>query len=129
MRNLRKILLLAVALVFCNIPFAQSFKIGSIDIYGNRKISSDTILSHLTVDDGDSISYENFKPENIVAALEQVPGVKHATVNPISGGSLYLALYLNLLITMPKPTLLSVSLIMSLAAHSDYIKHFLPRRR
>jgi hypothetical protein len=83
MQNLGKILLLTVTLLFCNIPFAQSIKIGSIDIYGNRKINSDTILSHLTVEEGDSLSDENFKPENIVAALEQVPGVKHATVNPI----------------------------------------------
>jgi hypothetical protein len=83
MRNFRKILLLTIALLFSNISFTQSFKIGSIDIYGNRKISSEIILSHLTVREGDSINHENFKPENVVAALEQIPGVKHATVNPI----------------------------------------------
>jgi hypothetical protein len=83
MRNFRKIFLITVSLLLCNIPFSQSFKIGSIDIYGNRKISSNIILSHLLFKEGDSINHESFKPENVAAALEQVPGVKHATVNPI----------------------------------------------
>jgi len=84
MQNLSKIIILVIVsfLVF-NFAFAQSIKIGSIDVYGNRKISADIILSHLSVKEGDTVNHENFKPEQVAKALEQIPGVKHATVNAI----------------------------------------------
>ena len=63
--------------------FAQSYKIGTIDIYGNRKISSSNVLAHLRVKEADSITHENYKPADEAAKLEQIPGVKHATVSPI----------------------------------------------
>src|SRR5690349_996578 len=83
MQSLRKTLLLTVVLLASSIPFAQSIKIGSIEIFGNRKIGSDIILSRLSIKQGDRISDEDFKPENVVAATEHIPGVKHATVTPV----------------------------------------------
>src|SRR5690242_17343347 len=84
MQNLSRIItLVTVSFTVCNFAFAQSIKIGSIDVYGNRKISADIILSHLGVKEGDTVNHENFKPEQVAATLGHIPGVKHATVNPI----------------------------------------------
>src|SRR5690242_17081149 len=83
MQNLRKTLVLTAVLLCGIISFAQSIKIGSIDIYGNRKIALGDIHSQLSIKGGDSINDQNLKPENIVAALENIPGVRHAAVAPI----------------------------------------------
>src|SRR5580692_6913087 len=61
----------------------QSFKIGTIDIYGNRKVDNNTILRYLKYKVGDSISHENFIPDELAMVLERVPGIKHASINPI----------------------------------------------
>ena len=68
-------------MIFCCSASPQSFKIGTLDIYGNRKTDSIVILQHLKFKIGDSINHENFKPEQIAAQLEKIPGIKHATVN------------------------------------------------
>ncbi len=83
MKKLKKSSLLVFPLVFCCSAFAQSFKIGTLDMYGNRKTISTVILQHLKFKIGDSINHDNFKPEQIAAQLEKIPGIKHATVNPI----------------------------------------------
>lgn len=83
MQTSKKVLLLATALLPCYTTFSQSLKIGAIDIYGNRKISSDIIFTQLSLKQGDSIDYGNFKREPLVAQLVQIPGVKYATVNPL----------------------------------------------
>jgi hypothetical protein len=78
-----KYILFAFTFLFCRMTFSQSFKIGSIDVYGNRKISSEIIYASLNVKEGDSISRANFKTEDIAARLKQIPGVKYATVSPV----------------------------------------------
>ena len=74
-------MLFGFLLIFCCSASPQSFKIGTLDIYGNRKTDSIVILQHLKFKIGDSINHENFKPEQIAAQLEKIPGIKHATVN------------------------------------------------
>jgi len=76
-------LLFAFAFSSWHHGFAQSYKIGTIDIFGNRKISSCNVLAHLRVKEADSITHENYNPEDEAAKLEQMPGVKHATVSPV----------------------------------------------
>jgi hypothetical protein len=78
-----RFLLFVFILSFYQLTPAQSFKIGTIDVYGNRKTDANTILEHLNVKEGDSISHDNFRSADIASRLEQIPGVKHATVNPI----------------------------------------------
>ncbi len=77
------VLLFAFAFSSWHHGFAQSYKIGTIDIYGNRKISSRKVLAHLRAKEEDSITHENFKPADEAAKLKQMPGVKHATVSPV----------------------------------------------
>jgi hypothetical protein len=62
---------------------AQSFKVGTIDIYGNRTVKSDAVLAQLNVKEGDSISHESFSPGDEAKMLEQIQGVTYATVNPV----------------------------------------------
>ena len=83
MQYSNRFLLCAFAFSSWHHGFAQSYKIGTIDIYGNRKISSSNVLAHLRVKEDDSITHENFKPADEAAKLEQIPGVKHATVSPV----------------------------------------------
>ncbi len=62
---------------------AQVFKIGSIDIYGNRKTDAGIIYKNLDVKEDDSVRVGNFKTEDVVAKLTQIPGVRYASVNPV----------------------------------------------
>jgi hypothetical protein len=78
-----RFLLLVVTLSFYQKTFAQFYKIGTLDVYGNRKIAADVVLKHLGVKVGDSITHEDFKSAEKAAILEKIPGVKHATVNPV----------------------------------------------
>ncbi|MGI8601270.1 MAG: hypothetical protein ACR2KB_18590 [Chitinophagaceae bacterium] len=63
--------------------FSQTFRVGSIDIYGNRKVSTDTVLVYISVKEGDSIDMSNFLYKAEAAKLKQIAGVRHATVNPV----------------------------------------------
>lgn len=69
-------------LSLCQIAFAQQTKVSAIEIYGNRKISSDAIYAYLNIKKGDSVNPENLRSQDIVLRLKQIPGVKHATINP-----------------------------------------------
>jgi len=78
-----RFLLFVFILSFYQLTPAQSFKIGTIDVYGNRKTGENTVLAKLNLKEGDSINHDNFKPAEVAAMLQQIPGVKHATVNPV----------------------------------------------
>ncbi|HEY1112071.1 MAG TPA: hypothetical protein VGE66_00860 [Chitinophagaceae bacterium] len=97
MRVSKKILLFASLLIVHGIAWAQSTKISTIDVYGNRKIRSDSILSYLTIKEGDSINPAAFQPDSIISILKRIPGITQATVNPIccdadNGYSLYIGI-------------------------------------
>lgn len=87
----------AILLIAHGIVFAQSAKITSIDIYGNRKIPSDIILSYINTKKGDSINPISFKPDSIISALKNIPGITDATVSTLccdaeNGYSLYIGI-------------------------------------
>jgi hypothetical protein len=71
MQYSNRFLLFAFAFSSRHHGLAQSYKIGTIDIYGNRKISSSNVLAHLRVKEEDSITHENFKAADEAAKLEQ----------------------------------------------------------
>lgn len=83
MQKLKKFLVPVWGLLFSHATFAQSYKIGTIDVYGTRKTNPDTILAHLSVKEGDSITHESFKSADEAERLKQIEGVKYATVNPV----------------------------------------------
>ncbi len=78
-----KIFLIAFSLLIYNTVSAQSFKIGTLDIYGNRNISAATILAKLSVRIGDSVSVGKFSPPKEVQNIKAISGVKDATVNSV----------------------------------------------
>jgi len=82
MNTLLKILLLLPAFILHQQAFSQ-YKIGTLDIYGNRQIPASTIMYNLPVKVGDTVSRESFNVDSVAAMLMQLPGVKHATVNPV----------------------------------------------
>ena len=57
---------------------AQIVRIGSIDIYGNRNISSDTILKYAKISEGDSITRQYLLNRNIEKNIQTIKGVKVA---------------------------------------------------
>jgi POTRA domain, FtsQ-type len=83
MKNLLKFLLLAFILSFYQLSFAQSYKIGTIDVYGNRRTDVNTVIGKLNLKVGDTINHDSFKPEELAEKLRQIPAVKYATVNPV----------------------------------------------
>ena len=83
MRSSSRFFLPAVIVLIAHSTFAQSFKVGTLDIYGNGKTDTGIILKYLGVREDDSITRENFKSAERAAVLEKIPGVKHATVNPV----------------------------------------------
>ncbi|MFN2458981.1 MAG: HEAT repeat domain-containing protein [Chitinophagaceae bacterium] len=80
---MKKTLFLLSYLLFYHLAFSQTFRVGSIDIYGNRKILADTVLVHLSVKEGDSIDVSKFLSKAEAEKLKRIAGVKHATVNPV----------------------------------------------
>lgn len=62
---------------------AQAFRIGSIDVYGNRTVNKDSVLAHLPVKEGDSISRDNFNTAEVANIIKQIPGVKYCMVSPV----------------------------------------------
>ncbi|WP_332737560.1 HEAT repeat domain-containing protein [Flavihumibacter sp.] len=93
----KKILLFSVLLV-CNICVsAQWTLISTIDVFGNRKIPSDSILSYISLKEGDSINPVSFKPDSIISALKTIPGIRDVTVSPVccdvrNGYSIYIGI-------------------------------------
>lgn len=83
MKGYKKIGSATLTLIIYGSAWAQSTVITTIDVYGNRKISSDTILFHINKKEGDSINPASFQPGPTVAALKRIPGVRQATVNPV----------------------------------------------
>lgn len=69
--------------LFYKASLAQNFKVGSVEVYGNRKIATGTVLGHLTIKAGDSIAAANFNRDAIIATLKKIAGVKYATINPV----------------------------------------------
>jgi hypothetical protein len=82
-KKLVKYSLFAFTIFFCQIACAQLYEVGSIEIYGNRKTSSDIIYASVSVKEGDSISPGDFKSGDMAAKLRQISGVEYATVNPV----------------------------------------------
>ncbi len=78
-----RFLLIVFAILFYQTVFAQSFKIGTVDVYGNRKVDTRLVLQCLKLKVGDSIDMGNFNKQDVAQNLEQIPGVKHASVNPV----------------------------------------------
>ena len=70
-------------LIICQNTFSQNLKIGTIEIYGNRKVSANSILSHLGIKAGDSIKAATIKSGNLLKSIKKNPGVKYASVNPV----------------------------------------------
>jgi hypothetical protein len=55
---------------------AQSVKIGTIDVYGNRKIRADTILRRAQISEGDSISQTILLHRIIENNVREIPGIR-----------------------------------------------------
>lgn len=63
--------------------WGQSFVVGTIDVYGNRSVPEHAVLEALKISPGDTISPDTFSSKSAEANLKQVPGIMHATVNPV----------------------------------------------
>lgn len=83
LKVLNKILLFTILLIAHSIACAQSAKISAIDVYGNRKIPSDIILSYINTKKGDSINPISFKTHSVILALKTIPGMTDATVSTL----------------------------------------------
>ncbi len=97
MKALKKLLLFAISVTLYGIACAQSLIINKIDIYGNRKISSAIILSHINIKEGDNIDPAVFKPDTIISVIKKIPGIKHVTAEPLccdteNGFTLYIGI-------------------------------------
>jgi hypothetical protein len=62
-------------LIFSSVQ-PQSVKIGTIDVYGNRKIRTDTILRRAQIAEGDSISQKILLNRIIEKNVRQIPGIR-----------------------------------------------------
>ena len=65
-------------LLICTDLAAQTVKIGTVNVYGNRNISTDTILQRSRIAPGDSISQTNLLNGSIENRLLGIPGIAHA---------------------------------------------------
>jgi hypothetical protein len=57
---------------------SQTVKIGTIDVYGNRKIEKDTIIQRAQISEGDSINQRTLLNRNIEKNIMSIHGVKLA---------------------------------------------------
>ena len=73
-----KTIALITILLHCISVRAQIVRIGSIDIYGNRNISTDTILQSAKISEGDSITRQYLLNRNIERNIQTVKGIKLA---------------------------------------------------
>jgi hypothetical protein len=55
---------------------SQTVRIGTIDVYGNRKIPSDTILRHAQISAGDSISQKMLLNRSIERSIRAIKGIR-----------------------------------------------------
>ena len=62
---------------------SQVVKIGSIDVYGNRNISIDTILNRVNLSSGARISEKDLVNRSLEKKVESIPGVKLAKTSLI----------------------------------------------
>jgi hypothetical protein len=65
-------------LLICTTLSAQIVKIGTIDVYGNRNVNTDTILQRSQIAEGDSITQKKFLNGNIESNIRAIPGIKQA---------------------------------------------------
>ena len=65
-----------IGLLICMSLHAQTAKIGTIDIYGNRKISSNTILQQAQISAGDSVSQQFLLTRSIERSIQKIPGIR-----------------------------------------------------
>lgn len=63
-------------LLVCTLLRSQTVRIGTIDVYGNRKIHSDTILRYAHISAGDSISQKILLNRSIETSIRTIPGVR-----------------------------------------------------
>lgn len=71
-------------LVSCHfLTAAQSVKIATIDIYGNRSYTSDQIRNMIPVKEGDSVDQQTFLDKVIQKKLDSLPGVLRVSVTPV----------------------------------------------
>jgi hypothetical protein len=82
MLSMRKFAL-TVVLLYCFSAESQIVKIGSIDIYGNRNISSDTIFNRINLSSGARISEKDLVNRSLEKKVESIPGVKLAKTSLI----------------------------------------------
>jgi len=69
---------------FCgHVAVAQWAKIGSIDVFGNRKTSATLVRQTLKLAVGDSIDLAVFNPSPYESGLAQIPGVTLAKLNMV----------------------------------------------
>lgn len=64
--------------LICTTIAGQAVKIGTINVYGNRSISTDTILRYAQISETDSISQKTFLTGVIEKNIKQIPGIKLA---------------------------------------------------
>ena len=69
--------------MLCRSTQAQSFPIGIVDVFGNRKLTKEQVLQHLGYKTGDSLSQRNFRPDSIIAELKKTPGVAQASIEAV----------------------------------------------
>jgi hypothetical protein len=81
MKALIRILLFAISLATYHVSCAQLGRISKIDVYGNRSIGSDIILSQLKMKEGDNINPAAFTPDTIISSLKTIPGIKYVSVD------------------------------------------------
>ena len=74
----RLIYSIVITLLVCSTVAAQTVKIGTIDIYGNRNISADTIRQRSQITEGDSISHTKLMNGSIENSIRQIPGITNA---------------------------------------------------
>lgn len=75
MSYIRTIAVIMILLHYISLK-AQIVRIGSIDIYGNRNIPSDTILKSAKISAGDSITRQLLVNRNIEKNIQTIKGVK-----------------------------------------------------
>lgn len=62
---------------------SQSVRIGTIDVYGNRSISTDTILSRAAVVTGEDVSQKDLADRAIEKRIEKLEGVRLAQTDVV----------------------------------------------
>lgn len=70
--------------LFCCAPVKpQAVRIGLVDVYGNRSLSSETVITTAGIHEGDTISQRELAERKIENNLQKIPGVKLAHTSVI----------------------------------------------